>query len=157
MSLPNSGVITGAAISGFTNPTYTLTADTAPDASNGKQGIVTTVGGTQVGVNVHSIACPFTLTATRTRQPQILGAVNPSTGLLRGRPPVNVSTLVIRKGVLPLANNPYAIDWVKVIINSVSGSETADAANKKALLSLLCGYLWANGDGLFTLESQNVL
>lgn len=155
MALPNSGVITGASVTGLTSPTYTLTADMAPDASNGKQGYVTAVGGTQAGVLVHSIADPFTATVTRCRNPQILGQVNPSTGLLRARPAANISSILFRKGVLPLANNPYGIDSVKVIITSIAGSEVADAPNKKALYSFAFGYLWANVDGIVTMVTAN--
>lgn len=59
MSFTLTSPITGAAQTGFTSPTYTLTSDLAPD-NNGKQVAVTALGGTQVGVTTHSVAAPFT-------------------------------------------------------------------------------------------------
>jgi hypothetical protein len=81
MSFAPTSPVTGAAQSGLTAPTYTLTADVAP-AQNAKQYAVTALGGTQTGVISHSVAAPFTLamfrqTGERTR-PELRGSERPS-------------------------------------------------------------------------------
>lgn len=134
-----SSPITGAAQTGFTSPTYTLTTDTAPDV-NGKQMAVTALGGTQTGVITHSVAAPFTVTFFRPKTYKVLGKTNPVTGLLPGVP-INQYKVVTRKGVLPLAGQPYAGMRVTTIIEVPAGSDTADAPNLRAALSAHIGAL----------------
>jgi len=67
--------ITGAAQTGLTSPTYTNVGMAGPDA-NVKQVAVTALGGTQTGVDVHSVARPFTISfwwpkVLRTSVPQL--------------------------------------------------------------------------------------
>lgn len=50
MTIALSSPVTGGAQTGFTSPTYTLTADTPPAGSGGKQYAATALGGTQAGV-----------------------------------------------------------------------------------------------------------
>jgi len=64
MAFAPASPVTGAPITGFTSPTYTLIADTAPDV-NGKAYAVSALGGTQAGVVVSSSSYPFTLLFTR--------------------------------------------------------------------------------------------
>ena len=64
MTFSLTSPITGAAQTGFTTPTYTHVADTAPDV-NGRQVAITALGGTQAGVTVHSVASPFSITFFR--------------------------------------------------------------------------------------------
>jgi hypothetical protein len=99
MTISVSSPITGTAQTGFTSPTYTVAADTAPDV-NAKQWAVTGLGGTQTGVTVHSIASPFTLTYWRPKIMRILRIPNPTTGILSDVPN-NVHSVLTRKGVVP--------------------------------------------------------
>lgn len=138
--------VTGAAQTGFTSPTYTHTADVAPDA-NGKQVAVTALGGTQAGVNVHSVAAPFTNTFVRPKVMRALGKPNPVTGLV-GSVPRNVYKNITRKGVLPLAGQPYANMVVTTIIEVPAGADVADAANIKACLSMHIGALSQQAAGI---------
>jgi hypothetical protein len=133
MSVTFTSPITGAAQTGFTSPTYTHVADTAPD-SNGRQVAVTAVGGTQVGVITHSVAAPFTLTVVRPKVFKSLGKANPVTGLI-SNVPKNVYKFISRKGVLPLAGQPYQTMLVTTIIEVPAGSDLADAPNVRAALS----------------------
>lgn len=141
-----SSPVTGAAQTGFTSPTYTLTADTPPDAL-GKQHAVTALGGTQVGVIAHSVAAPFTITATRPKVLKSLGQPNPVTGAVTSVPR-NTYQVLTRKGVLPLAGQPYATMIVRTTIEVPAGSDLADIANVKAALSAHIGAVNQQAAGL---------
>lgn len=138
--------VTGAAQTGFTSPTYTLTADTAPDV-NGRQWAVTAVGGTQTGVTVHSVASPFTITVSRPKVFRVLGKPNPITGLVK-EVPMNTYTVLVRKGTTPLANQPFSTLMVRTTVQVPAGTDTNDAANVRAALSLAIGALSQQAAGL---------
>lgn len=146
MTITVTSPITGAAQTGFTAPTYTLTADTAPD-SNGKQNAVTALGGTQAGVTTHSVAAPFTVTATRPKVFRVLGKPNPTTGLVKDVP-MNTYTVLTRKGVLPLAGQPYVNAMIKTTISIPAGSDVADPSNLRAALSAHIGALSQQSAGI---------
>lgn len=146
MTITVTSPITGAAQTGFTSPTYTLTADTAPD-SNGKQNAVTALGGTQTGVTTHSVAAPFTITVTRPKSFRALGKANPVTGLIK-EVPMNTYTVLTRKGVTPLAGQPFVTAMIKTTVSVPAGSDTADAANIRAALSAHLGALAQQSAGV---------
>lgn len=98
ITLPGS--ITGAAQTGFTSPTYTTSPDAAVD-TNQKQVAITALGGTQAGVDVHSVSRPFVVSASRPKQFAVLGKPNPTTGLIADVP-VNKYKVRTIKGVTPL-------------------------------------------------------
>lgn len=138
--------ITGAAQTGFTSPTYTLTADTASDV-NGKRSAVTALGGTQTGVVAHSVAAPFTIEYWRPKILKILGRTNPVTGLLPSVP-LNTYKVVTKKGVLPLAGQPYALARITTVIEIPAGSDAADPANLRALHAAHIGALNQQSAGM---------
>lgn len=146
MSWTLSTPITGAAQTGFTSPTYTHVADVAPDI-NGKQVAVTALGGTQAGVTAHSVASPFTITFVRPKVFRVLGKPNPVTGLVKDVPR-NTYKTITRKGVLPLAGQPYANLQITTIIEVPAGSDTADPANLRAALSAHIGALSQQSAGV---------
>lgn len=146
MTFSLTSPVTGGAQTGFTSPTYTLTADTPPN-SNSKQWAVSALGGTQVGVIAHSISAPFTVAAFRPQNPQVLGPVSPVTGVLT-KVPMNTHKVVVRKGVLPLAGQAYKPMLVTLVIECPAGSDTADAPNVKAALSLAVGAMWQQVSGI---------
>lgn len=129
--------VTGAAQTGFTAPTYTFVADNYPD-TNGRQVAVTALGGTQAGVTVHSVSSPFTTAVVRPKTYKVIGKTNPVTGLLPSVP-VNTYKVTTRKGVLPLAGQPYSIARISSIMDIPAGSDTADPANLRAMLSMHFG------------------
>lgn len=131
--------LTGAAQTGFSAPTYTLTADSAPDV-NARQVAVTALGGTQAGVTTHSVSSPFTVTVFRPKTYKVLGKTNPVTGLLPSVP-TNSHKLITRKGVVPLAGQPFSVARITTIVDLPAGSETADSANVRALYSAHIGAL----------------
>jgi len=139
MGITFTSPITGLAQTGLTSPTYTHVTDTAPD-SNGRQVAVTALGGTQTGVITHSVAAPFTLTAVRPKVYKVLGKANPVTGLI-SNVPKNVYKLITRKGVLPLAGQPYQTLLITTTIEVPAGSDLADPANIRAALSAHFGGL----------------
>lgn len=146
MTVAVTSPVTGGAQTGLTAPTYTHVADIAPD-NNGKQYAVTALGGTQTGVTVHSVASPFTITVTRPRTWRVLGKPNPTTGLVK-EVPNNIYKVLIRKGVTPLAGQPFAIAWTKMEIAVPAGSDTVDPANLRAMLSAVVGTLSQVSAGL---------
>lgn len=140
MSLVLTTPITGGAQTGFTSPTYTIVADVAP-TSAGRQYAVTAIGGTQAGVDAASTASrPFTVTLSRPATLKSLGPVDPVTGALRSVPR-NTYTVILRKGVTPLAGQASVTVIGKLTLDVPAGSDLADAPNLRAALSLLVGSL----------------
>lgn len=137
MSFSPTSPITGAAQTGFTSPTYTHVSDVAPDV-NGKQIAVTALGGTQAGVVAHSVAIPFTGSFFRPKVLKVLGNPNPITGVI-GSVSRNVYKQITRKGVLPLAGQPYQTMMVTTTHEVPAGSDSADPSNVRAALSFHYG------------------
>nr|UJQ85303.1 MAG: hypothetical protein 2 [Leviviridae sp.] len=155
MSITIPGSLTGTAQTGFTTPGFTTVADTAPDV-NSKQNAVTALTGTQTGAEAHSVSKPFTLTAVRPRQFQVLGKPNPVTGLI-SNVPNNVYKVLTRKGVLPLAGQPNAMCIIRTEISIPAGSDTADPANIKSALSAHIGLLSTASAGIGDTTLNGVL
>lgn len=146
MTVSLTSPVTGNAETGFTAPTYTHVADQAPDV-NAKQYAVTALGGTQAGVIAHSVAAPFTTAFWRPKTFKVLPKTNPVTGQLSSVP-MNTYKVITRKGCLPLAGQPYSIARMTTIIEIPAGSDTADAANLRALQSMHIGSLAQVSAGL---------
>jgi len=155
MTFALSTPVTGAAQTNFTSPTYTLTVDTPPNV-NSKQWVVTALGGTQTGVNTHSVASPFSVAMFRPQNPQVLGALNPVTGVLT-RVPMNTYKVVVRKGVTPLSGQAYKPMIVTMMIEVPAGADSADPANVRAALSLAIGALSQQSAGIGDTAVQGVL
>jgi hypothetical protein len=138
MNVP--GTINGTAQNGgFTSPTYTTSASSTT-FPNGKQYVVTAKGGTQpVAVDVHSASRPFSMLASRPANVRGLPAVN-ANGVLPNVP-VNVYGLNTRKGVTPLAGQASVLASIKTSINVPAGSDIADPANLRAMISAHIGAL----------------
>lgn len=146
MAYSPSTPVTGAAQTGLTSPTYTLSADTAPD-SNGKQHAVTALGGTQTGVATHSVSAPFTVTFVRPKVLRTIGLPNPVTGALPSVPR-NVYKLITRKGVIPLAGQAAQTMLITTIIEVPAGADAADSEDVRAALSLHIGVLSQQSAGV---------
>lgn len=155
MTIVVTSPVTGAAQTGLTSPTYTHVADIAPD-NNGRQYAVTALGGTQTGVTTHSVASPFTITATRPRVFRVLGKPNPVTGLVKDVP-MNVYKVLVRKGVTPLTGQPFAIAWCRIEIAVPAGADTQDPANVRAMLSAAFGVASQQSAGIGDTAVSGVL
>ncbi|DAD52224.1 coat protein [ssRNA phage Gephyllon.3_2] len=152
MTWSPSSPVTGGAQTGFTSPTYTLTTDIAPDV-NGKQHAVTALGGTQTGVRSHSVSDPFTVTFMRPKNPRVLPNANPVTGKY-SQIPRNTYAMIVRKGVNYAANQAPDVCVARLTIDVPAGSDNYDAANVRALCSIIAGILSQQsagaGDSLVT-------
>jgi len=146
MTVSLSSPITGGAQTGLTSPTYTVVSDTPP-GPNAKQYAVTTLGGTQTGVDVHAISKPFTVTFSRPLSLRTLGSVNPITGVV-SVVPRNVFQVLIRKGVLPLTGQANQTMVFRLSIEQPAGADQADPEDIRAGLSLLIGALNQISSGL---------
>lgn len=156
MSFNPSSPVTGAPQSGFTSPTYTLAADIGPDAANSRQYAVTAVGGTQTGVSTHSVSSPFT---TNMYRPKVLCTLAASTSQLSVLRNVakNVFGRITRKGVTVLSGQPIQVAFARTTYEIPAGSDTADAANVKALVSLHEGIGWQQSSGIGSTLLDGVL
>lgn len=123
--------ITGIVLNGFTAPVYNMTVDTAPTGIQ-KQSVVSSLGGTQTGVRVHSPSDPFTVAVLKGAT-----AVFPKVNLqgYLGRAGRNKYTLLLRKGTIPLVGQIPQISDMRIEVNVVSGAEVNDKANVAALFS----------------------
>lgn len=137
--------VTGAPGTGLTSPTYTLATDVAPDV-NGVARAVTTLGGTQTGVEVSSPSNPFTLLATRPKVLRTLPSLQ-ANGQLPSVPK-NTWTVSVRKGVDVLSGQPKQVLLGKLEISVPAGADTADPESIRAALSLLIGALWEQSNEL---------
>ncbi len=155
MSFNPSTPITGAAVPGFTSPTYTLTTDTSP-AANAKQYAITAVGGTQTGVDAHSVSKPFTLTAFRPERLKAMPAPNAVTGKYPTNRGSNKYRILTRKGVNAAADAP-AMVIIETIITVPVGSDSYEPEDVKAAVSLHIGALYAQSGGLAQLTLDGLL
>jgi hypothetical protein len=146
VSFAPSSPVTGATVAGFTSPTYTIAADVAPNI-NGKQYAVTTLGGTQAGVDVNTVSKPFTITFFRPAQLKVLPSINPVTGIVKSVP-VNSYKLITRKGAVPYVNQQSQVARITTIFDIPSGSDTYEPEEIKAMLSAHIGTLWAQSSGI---------
>jgi len=157
ISLSDGQIISGAAITGLTTPTYTLKKDVAPDIYS-VQYAVTALGGTQTGVSLHSPTSPFTVTIKRPKALKTLGSVNPQTVLLTSS---NVSknpySVIVRKGGVPLANNIPQVMLAKLEFSIPAGVESYSAAEIKAFASFTHGVMTNQIQGLVDTMLSGIL
>lgn len=146
MTIAIPGAVTGSAQTGLTGPIYNTTVDTPPDF-NSKQVAVTSLGGTQTGVDSHSVSRPFTLTVSKPKNLAVLGKPNPATGLISSVP-FNTYKVLTRKGVTPLAGQPPVPCLLRTEFQIPAGSDVADPANLRAAISAHIGFLTAVSAGI---------
>lgn len=146
MTINVSTPVTGAAQTDFTDPTYTLTADIAPDF-NARQWAVTAVGGTQASVRTHSATDPFTITVFRPKVFQVLGKPNPVTNVIK-YVPMNRFRVLTRKGTIPLAGQASVVSMADTVVSVAAGADSADAPNIRALNSAHIGALYQQSAGI---------
>jgi len=144
MSIVVSNPVSGATVPGFTSPTYTFTADVAPNVHS-KQWAVTSVGGTQAGVNAHSISEPFTVTFMRPERLRALPSPNPVTGKYPRSRGSNTFTLLLRKGCSPAVELSGLIP-MRLEIPVPVGTDKNDLPAVRAAVSAFFGFGYANAD-----------
>lgn len=137
MAFAPASPVTGAAVTGFTSPTYTLTTDVAPNI-NGKQYAISALGGTQANVDVNSVSKPFTLSFFRPQTLKTLPSASPTTGIIKNVP-TNTYKLITRKGATPAANQANQVCRITTTIEVFAGVDTYEPEEVKAMLSLHFG------------------
>lgn len=146
MSFAPSSPVTGAAVTGFTSPTYTLSTDQAPNV-NGKQYAVSALGGTQANVDVNSVSKPFTISFFRPPVLKVLPQANPVTGIIKNVP-MNTYKLITRKGASPAANQNNMVARITTTIEVPAGTDTYEPEELKAMISAHFGVGWAQASGI---------
>jgi len=146
MSFAPASPVSGSAQTGFTTHTYTLTADIAP-SPNGKQYAVIGLGGTQVGVDAHSVSKPFTITMFKPQQLRTLPQANPVTGVIKNIP-LNTYKIITRKGASPAVNQSALVPRVYTTIEVPAGCDTYEPEELRAMLALHIGVLNAQSAGI---------
>jgi len=139
MAITLTTPVTGGTQTGFTAPTYTITADVAP-TPQGKQWAVSALGGTQVGVTAHTASSPFTVTVVRPTVLKSFPVGSLSNSLIKSVPN-NVYKIIIRKGLTPASGQPVTVAPIICTLPVPAGADTFDAANVRAMISLLVGSL----------------
>lgn len=155
MAFAPTSPITGATVTGLTNPTYTLVQDTAPNA-NSVQYAVSALGGTQTGVDVNSVSKPFTHTMFRPPMLKPLPQKNVLTGVIPNLP-VNAYKILTRKGVEPAADQVPALCRVYTVVEVPAGVDTYAPEELKAAWSSHVGMLNANADALCSVFTTGVI
>jgi len=151
-----SGSINGQTVTGLTSPTYTLAADIAP-ALNAKQWLVSALGGTQTGVNTHSVSYPFTATVFRPLVPKQAPAPNKSTGIIVNNP-VNQYKIVVRKG--GFFNTAVTQLATMISIETISIPANMDAVDKPevaAFISFKAGFNWSNAQPIYDMLVNGIM
>lgn len=131
--------VTGGAQTGLTSPTYTHVVDST--AGNSKQFAVTALGGTQVGVEIHAIDNPFTITIYRPSKFKTVAA--------DGENARNYYSVLVRKGVV--VNGSLATRKIALFRGQIevpAGAESADPESIRAMLSLAIGAMQQLSAGL---------
>ncbi len=140
-----SPIVGATTFTSLTNPTYTIAADQAPDV-NGKAYVVTTLGGTQTGVEVSSSSNPFTLLFTRPKVLRTLPALQANGQL--ANVPNNVWVVSAKKGVDVLSGQPKRLMTGRLEISVPAGADVADPETIRAMICALAGALWESGNDL---------
>jgi len=138
--------VTGAAQTGLTSPTYDVTADTPPQGVRGKQYYVSAKGGTQAGVEVHSVGNSFTITFESPSAPK----GQPGRSASTGQPisiPRNTTRILVRKGVEVVPDYRYNAE-IDIKVNVPAGAEVQDPESVRAMLSFAIGALAQISSGL---------
>lgn len=146
MTIALTSPVTGSAQTGFASPTYTVVADTPPNAYS-KQYAVTATGGTQVNVDVHGASKPFTVTFARPQNIRSAPVPNPVTGVMANSPR-NVYSVIVRKGMTPGINQNPQIAVLRCDLSVVAGADLTEPEDIRAALSLLIGAMSQQSAGL---------
>lgn len=155
MSFAPSSPVAGATVTGLTNPTFTLSEDTPPNA-NSKQYAVSNLGGTQTGVDVNAVSKPFTHAMFRPVTLRPLPQANVSTGVVPNIP-VNTYSILTRKGSVPAANQVPQTIRIKTIVEVPAGCDAYEVEELGAAWSSHVGILWGNSDAIFSVFKTGVL
>lgn len=71
--------------------------------------------------------------------------------------PKNVYKVITRKGMVPLAGQPFATMLVETTMSVPAGADSADAANIRAALSAHFGAIWQQSAGVGDTDVSGVM
>lgn len=149
MSITPTNPVAGAAITGLTSPTFTLSSPSNLPDANAKQYTVTALGGTQTGVAVHSTSSAFRAIFW---VPRIIKAIKAVVGVLTlQKVEYNTYAMVVDKGVTPFAGQPPANMKVSIKFEVPAGAETNDSNSVAACISLAGGLLSAEASDILAM------
>jgi hypothetical protein len=134
-----TGVITGSTMTELTSPTYTLAADAALE-TNQKAYTVSTLGGTQTGVEVHNVVVPFQAILARPKSVKAPANLS-ATAVGLQNVPVNEHKIMTRKGVKVNTTGAYGRSLFETRLVVPAGSPYFDQVELAAHLSLHIGIL----------------
>ena len=154
MTIAITSPVTGAAQTGFTAPTYTLTADTPPSV-NMKQWAVTAIGGTQTSVDLHGASKPFTITVAKPAN--VRAAPVPNANGLIGNVPRNVYSVFVRKGAVPVSGQAPQVMVFRCDFSVAAGADIVEPEDIRAAVSLLIGSLSQQSAGIGDTLINNLL
>jgi hypothetical protein len=148
--------VSGSAQTGFTSPSFTVVADSPPNAYS-KQYAVTAVGGTGLStVDAHAASSPFTITFQRPANVRSAPIANPVTGVIANSPR-NVYSVIVRKGEKPGLNQTPQVAVLRLDLAVVAGADVTEPDDVRAALSFLLGSLSQVSAGLGDTLINNVL
>lgn len=130
--------VTGAAQTGFTSPTFPLTADKFIGNNGVQYAVDGALGGTQTGATSQTASSPFTISIER---PAVLKtqAVNANgVTISQGR---NRHIIRVRKGMPAVSGQPPLVGIAEAVISVPVGSESVSPAEIRAMLSCFIGVL----------------
>lgn len=153
MAWTPSSPLTGAAQTGLTSPTYTLTPDTPP-TSNGKQYAITGTGGTQTGVASTSATAPFTITLFK---PANIKQVKYDANGVALTAPLNVTKLITRKSVTVDSAGTKRLMMITTTIECPAGADGSSGSSVRAAMSCHFGALADQSAGIGDTVVTNVL
>lgn len=146
MTIALTTPVTGSTQTGFTTPGYGIVLDTAPN-NYSKQWAVTSLTGTQTGVDVHGASKPFTVTFSRPANIRPAPVPNPVTGVMSNSPR-NVYSVLVRKGASPGVGQNPQVNVLRCDFSVAAGADLQEPEDIRAALSLLIGSLNQQSAGL---------
>lgn len=139
MAITMPSTVTGADATGFTNPVYTATADTAPNANSKQIALTALTSGTAASVTYHSATNPFTLTFER---PAAFASapVVPASGVL---PAVKRNNYICRtrKGVVVVTGQNPQTMLIETKVSIPAGADVNGPIDVRAAMSAHIGLL----------------
>lgn len=139
MSINLAGPTAAITTNSLTAATYTFVADMAPD-SRTKAFVVSALGGTQTGVQAHSVDAPKQFLIRKPAQFLQPSAYNVTTGRY-GKVPKNVTKCMFR-GSAKVAANQWESVPITFEIGAPAGAASYDRANLEASIAASIAALW---------------
>lgn len=158
MAFSPTSPITGAAVTGLTTPTMTFVEDQAPNG-NQRKFVVTQLGGTQTGCEVHSNASPYYVLVTRPAQSKPLPRINPQTGQYVSVPKNEYRVQFFKGATIGSTVPQEDVILMDARFRVPAGIDLAanDTEELKTLLSFIGGFFYSNASGLYDLITTNLI